>query len=43
MVVDTTSLGPWGNRPRQSQLVFIGRDLDQGALRRGFEACVSSD
>jgi G3E family GTPase len=42
MVVDTTSLGPWGNRPRRSQLVFIGRDLDQGVLRRGFDACESN-
>ena len=39
MVVDTSSLGPWGNRPRRSQLVFIGRELDRDLLSRGFEAC----
>jgi G3E family GTPase len=38
MVVDTSSLGPWGSRARRTQLVFIGRDLDRGALRAGFEA-----
>ena len=43
MVVDTSSLGPWGNRPKKSQLVFIGRDLDEQLLTRGFEACVSDE
>jgi hypothetical protein len=38
MVVDTSALGPWGNRPRRTQLVFIGRDLDREALRAGFES-----
>ncbi len=38
MVVDTSALGPWGDRARRTQLVFIGRDLDREALRRGFEA-----
>jgi G3E family GTPase len=38
MVVDTSTLGPWGNRPRQTQLVFIGRDLDRDALSAGFES-----
>ena len=42
MVVDTTSLGPWGDRPRRTQLVFIGRELDQPRLRQGFDACVSA-
>jgi G3E family GTPase len=43
MVVDTSALGPWGDRPRRTQLVFIGRELDQGLLKRGFEACLGSD
>jgi G3E family GTPase len=40
MVVDTSALGPWGARPRRTQLVFIGRELDESVLRRGFEACL---
>jgi G3E family GTPase len=39
MVVDTSALGPWGDRPRRTQLVFIGRELDVDLLTRGFEAC----
>jgi G3E family GTPase len=27
--------------PRYSRLVFIGRDLDEDALRKGFEACIA--
>ncbi len=30
---------PWDAAPRQSRLVFIGRGLDPGELRSGFEAC----
>jgi G3E family GTPase len=41
MVVDTSLLGPWGNRDRRTQLVFIGRDLDRDAFRAGFEACLT--
>jgi len=40
MVVDTSTLGPWGDRPRRTQLVFIGRELDQAVLRQGFDACL---
>jgi G3E family GTPase len=39
MVVDTGALGPWGDRPRRTQLVFIGRELDRELLAQGFEAC----
>ena len=39
MVVDTSALGPWGDRPRRTQLVFIGRELDRGAISSGFEVC----
>jgi G3E family GTPase len=42
MLTDTTSLGPWGDRPRRTQLVFIGRLLDQQALIDGFESCLAS-
>jgi G3E family GTPase len=41
MVVDTSALGPWGNRARRTQLVFIGRDLDREALAAGFQSCLS--
>jgi G3E family GTPase len=41
MVVDTGSHGPWGDRPRKTQLVFIGRELDQSALTQGFGACLT--
>jgi G3E family GTPase len=40
MVVDTSTLGPWGDRPRRTQLVFIGRELDQQLLTQGFDACL---
>jgi G3E family GTPase len=43
MMVDTHDLGPWGNRPRQTQLVFIGRDLDAAAFREGLAACLSAE
>jgi G3E family GTPase len=33
---------PWrSDEVRSSRLVFIGRNLDAGALRRGFEACIA--
>ena len=41
MVVDTTALGPWGDRPRRTQLVFIGRELDRDAISAGFEVCLT--
>jgi G3E family GTPase len=40
MVVDTSTLGPWGDRPRRTQLVFIGRELDQVVMKQGFDACL---
>lgn len=33
---------PWGEAPRRNQLVFIGRNLDEAALRNGFSACVEA-
>jgi G3E family GTPase len=41
MLVDNTSLGPWGARPKRTQLVFIGRNLDESAMRSGFEVCLA--
>jgi hypothetical protein len=43
MVVDTSALGPWGDRPRLTQLVFIGRELDQSLLAQGFGACLDEE
>ncbi len=40
MVVDTSALGPWGDRARRTQLVFIGRELDREILRQGFDRCL---
>jgi G3E family GTPase len=40
MVVDTSILGPWGDRPRRTQLVFIGRELDRDAIDAGFQVCL---
>jgi G3E family GTPase len=43
MMLDGTALGAWqDNEPRHSRLVFIGRKLDETALRQGFAACVAS-
>jgi G3E family GTPase len=40
MIADGDFIGPWKEgEPRQSRLVFIGRDLNRPMLRRGFESC----
>ncbi len=31
----------WGDAPRRSQLVFIGRNLDEKGMRAGFDACLN--
>ena len=31
---------PWGILPRRNQLVFIGRNLDEKEMRKGFEDCL---
>jgi len=33
--------GPWGPEPRRNTLVFIGENLDQKALTRGFLKCLA--
>ena len=30
----------WGDEPRHNQLVFIGRNLDEVAMREGFDQCL---
>jgi G3E family GTPase len=40
MMADGDFVGTWREgEPRRSRLVFIGRNLNRPALRRGFEAC----
>ncbi len=41
MLLDSRPDQPWGDRPRKNQLVFIGRQLDEQAIREGFEACLT--
>lgn len=39
MLLDTQIDKPWGDAPRASELVFIGRKLDRTALTEGFLQC----
>lgn len=40
MMMEASNLTPWQDKAkRQSRLVFIGRKLDEKALRDGFEGC----
>ena len=40
MIKDGAFQRPWkADERRWSRLVFIGRELDEGALRSGFDAC----
>ncbi|GAB0117613.1 CobW family GTP-binding protein [Acidisoma sp. 7E03] len=40
MIADGDFIGPWKEgEPRQSRIVFIGRNLNRPQLRRGFESC----
>ncbi|MBM5812685.1 MAG: GTP-binding protein [Gammaproteobacteria bacterium] len=42
MLFDGRPGGPWqADEPRQSQLVFIGRNLDRAELEAGFHACLA--
>ena len=42
MILEGDFQGAWRKgAPRQSRLVFIGRNLDEARLRAGFEACVA--
>jgi G3E family GTPase len=43
MLADGDHIGPWkAGDPRQSRIVFIGRELNRPELRRGFEACAAA-
>jgi G3E family GTPase len=42
MIFDGTFGRPWGDEPRLNRLVFIGRNLDEEALRKGFLACAAT-
>lgn len=42
MMLDGNQLGAWRpDEAKQSRLVFIGRQLDEAALKRGFAACAA--
>jgi len=42
MMMDGTNLSPWkADEKRVSRLVFIGRHLDEKALREGFARCAA--
>ncbi len=39
MMLDHAQGAPWGDGPRQSRLVLIGRGLDETEIRQGLAAC----
>jgi G3E family GTPase len=41
MLLDPADGGPWGDKPRRSSLVFIGRDLDRDELNQSFRKCLA--
>ena len=42
MILEGDLQRPWGDKERRwSRAVFIGRDLDEAALKAGFEACAT--
>ncbi len=41
MIFDSQPDREWGDAPRRSQLVFIGRNLDEQGMREGFTACLT--
>ena len=43
MLMDGDLTGPWkADEARRSRMVFIGRNLDQAELKRGFESCIAA-
>jgi G3E family GTPase len=42
MLFDGRPDRPWGDTPRSSQMVFIGRNLDRERLTNGFRSCLAS-
>src|SRR5690606_28755649 len=41
MLFDAKFDKPWGDQPRRSTLVFIGKDLDRAALNDGIRTCLA--
>lgn len=41
MLFDGRTDRPWGDKPRSSEMIFIGRNLDRDALNAGFRACLA--
>jgi len=41
MILEGDFLGTWAAGERRSKMVFIGRNLDEAQLRKGFEACAA--
>jgi G3E family GTPase len=41
MMFDGRPEQPWGRRPRNSQVIFIGRNLDRDEFLAGFAACLA--
>ncbi|MFH1498526.1 MAG: GTP-binding protein [Verrucomicrobiota bacterium] len=41
MLFDAKFDRPWGDQPRKSTLVFIGKDLDRAALNEGVQGCLA--
>jgi G3E family GTPase len=41
MLLDARPDREWGDEPRHNKLVFIGRNLDRGALTEGFRSCLA--
>ena len=40
MLMDGSPMGKWPeNQPRNSRIVFIGRDINNMGLKEGFESC----
>jgi G3E family GTPase len=41
MLFDGNPEQPWGDRKRESNLIFIGRNLDRSFFEDGVRACLS--
>jgi G3E family GTPase len=41
MILDGDHQRPWAGDKRESRIVFIGRNLPEEAIRRGFEGCAA--
>ena len=40
MLFTGETLTPWGDDKRVNRLIFIGKNLDRDALKKGFESCL---